>query len=168
MPDLLVKLYELPDVEEARRRLEARHGVVVRRALPPERREVVRWVARVFGDQWASEVEVAFGRTPPACVIAVRDQEILGFSVYDTTFRGFLGPIGTAPEARGMGIGRVVLLVALRELWHLGYAYAIVGAAGPVEFFQRVAGAQEIPESTPGPYRGILRPRRLGEEPSTA
>ncbi len=162
MPDLLVKLYELEPCEPARRALREQTGIEVRRALPPERRRVVAWVERVFGDQWASEVEVAFGRTPPACVIAVRENEILGFSVYDTTFRGFLGPIGTAPEVRGQGVGRVVLLCALWELWHLGYAYAIVGAAGPVAFFERVAGATVIPGSVPGPYRGLLRP----EEPT--
>ncbi len=165
MPDLLVKLYALPDCEAARRDLEVQHGIVVRRALPPERRSVVRWVERLFGDQWASEVEVAFGRTPPACVIAVRDQEILGFAVYDVTFRGFLGPIGTDPRVRGQGVGRVVLLCALRELWHLGFAYAIVGAAGPVDFFRRVAGAEVIPDSEPGPYRGILRPGSGGMAP---
>ncbi len=166
MPDLLVKLYTLPSCEEPRQRLAARWGIEVRRAIPPERREVVRWVEQVFGDQWASEVEVAFGRTPPACVIAVKDQEIVGFSVYDTTFRGFLGPIGVDPRVRGQGVGRVLLLCALWELWHLGFAYAVIGAAGPVEFFHRVAGAEIIPGSAPGPYRGILRRRSRGDPPT--
>jgi len=38
-----------------------------------------------------------------------------------------------------------------------GYFYAVIGGVGPKEFYARTVGAVEIPDSTPGPYRGLLR-----------
>jgi nicotinamide mononucleotide (NMN) deamidase PncC len=38
-----------------------------------------------------------------------------------------------------------------------GYAYAIVGGAGPKEFYKKTVGAVEIEDSTPGIYQGMLR-----------
>ena len=34
----------------------------------------------------------------------------------------------------------------------VGYAYAIIGGAGTMEFYQRVVDVIEIPGSTPGIY----------------
>ena len=46
----------------------------------------------------------------------------------------------------------------------MGYAYAIIGGAGPVEFYQRECGAKLIPDSVPGVYADPLKkkiePRR--------
>ncbi len=37
-----------------------------------------------------------------------------------------------------------------------GYAYAIIGGAGPTEFYTKAVGAVAIEGSTPGIYRGVL------------
>jgi hypothetical protein len=37
-----------------------------------------------------------------------------------------------------------------------GYAYAIIGWAGPVAFFQKTVGATVIADSEPGSFRGML------------
>ena len=73
------------------------------------------------------------------------------------TFRNFIGPIGVAQEVRGQGVGRGLILSVLNELFLSGYAYAIVGDAGLPVFFQKAAGAVEIPDSSPGSY-----PARIG------
>jgi hypothetical protein len=39
----------------------------------------------------------------------------------------------------------------------MGYGYAIAGHVGAPEFFKRVAGAIEIPDSTPGIYANLLK-----------
>jgi hypothetical protein len=39
-----------------------------------------------------------------------------------------------------------------------GYGYAIVGHAGPTEFYRKTVGAIDIADSTPGVYKGMLRP----------
>jgi hypothetical protein len=38
-----------------------------------------------------------------------------------------------------------------------GYGYAIIGAVGPIEFYQKVVGATVIEDSTPSVYGGMLR-----------
>jgi len=151
MPDLLVKLYELPDGAAAVARA-AQAGVAVRRANSWEKRVVVDFVERAFTPAWAAECEVAFGSVPPRCFVAVRDGGVLGFACHDTTRRNFFGPAGVAPAEQGKGIGAALTLAALATMREAGYAYAIVGGAGPEAFYARVCGAVAITGSTPGIY----------------
>lgn len=156
MPDMLVKLYTLPDLEPVIAQQRAA-GVVVRRALPPEKHVIVQWVRREFGDIWASETDVSFARSPVGCFIAVAGQQMLGFACYETTCKDYFGPTGVSEAARGRGIGKALLLAALHALRAEGYAYAIIGAVGPAEFYSKVVGATLIPDSTPGILGGMLR-----------
>jgi GNAT superfamily N-acetyltransferase len=150
MPDLLVKLYELPDAAAAVARA-ARAGVAVRRANAWERRVVVGFVERAFG-AWTAECEVAFGSVPAHCFIAMRGSEVVGFACHDVSRRNFFGPAGVVEDVRGKGVGAALTLVALAAMREAGYAYAIVGGAGPEAFYARVCGATVIAGSTPGIY----------------
>jgi len=38
----------------------------------------------------------------------------------------------------------------------MGYGYAIIGGAGPLEYYKKVAQAEVIEGSVPGIYKGIL------------
>lgn len=154
MIDMLVRLYDLPDTAELYRNI-AGSGVTLRRARAFEKHTVADF-ARGFSEKWASEVEVALARQPVTCFIATRDKQILGFSCYDTTARGFFGPTGVAEQARGLGIGKALLFLALEGLRDLGHAYAIIGGVGPREFYQKNCGAIEIPGSDPGIYADLL------------
>jgi len=156
MPDMLVKLYELPQSESARQ-YEERTGIVIRRAIGPEKRIVASWVEQKFNAHWASECEAAFARQPVSCIIAVKDGQLLGFACYDATVRGFFGPTGVDESERGQGVGRMLFLQTLEYMRSDGYAYAIIGGAGPTAFYEKTAGAQIIPGSEPGIYRGMLR-----------
>lgn len=155
MPDLLVKLYELPDAGPPLRALAAQ-GVVVRRALACEKRRIAAWVLEAFGEGWAGECDVALCNRPPSCFVAVESGRILGFACHDSACRNFFGPLGVAESARRRGIGAALLLCALQAMAADGYAYAIIGGAGSTEFYARTAGAVEIPGSTPGIYRDRL------------
>ena len=158
MTDLIVRLYAL-DAAQGPAAVKALgdRGIVIRRALAPERRPLVGWVAGQFGDGWAGEAEVAFSRTPTTCLVALRGQEPLGFACFDVTALGFFGPTGVAAEARGIGIGAALLRAALSAMREAGYAYAVIGGVGPVDFYARTVGAVPIPDSTPGLYAGLLR-----------
>lgn len=148
MSDLLVRLYDL------------RAGAAdsrVRRAFAAEKHLVTSWVRENFGAGWASECDLSFARQPIACFVASDERELLGFACYDATARGFFGPTGVREDHRREGIGRALLFAALHDMAAQGYAYAIVGAAGAVEFYQKELGAMAIPESAPGFYRGMLR-----------
>jgi GNAT superfamily N-acetyltransferase len=155
MPDLLVKLYELPDASDCLRSLREQ-DTLVRPAMAYEKSRVVDWVRAAFGDAWASECDVAFGNRPIACFIATVEGSIAGFACYDSTCRGFFGPVGVAADRRGRGIGKALLLACLDTMRTLGYGYAIVGGAGDVEFYRRAVGATPIEGSSPGIYRDRL------------
>lgn len=156
MPDMLVKLYALPEpnAEFARLRVD---GVDVRRALAPEKFLVVGWVREQFNQYWAGECEVAFAHTPVGCFVAIHDHRLLGFACYDATLKGFFGPTAVAPDARGRGIGKALLLASLQAMHAAGYGYAIIGAVGPAEFYAKAVGATLIDGSAPGIYAGMLR-----------
>ena len=104
MPDMLVKLYELPDVTPFMTR-QADAGITIRRAIPPEKHLVVGWVRRTFGEMWASETEVAFSNHPVSCYIAVENEQMIGFGCHDATYKGFFGPTGVDETKRGRGTG---------------------------------------------------------------
>ena len=152
--DMLVKLYDLPDLQAALSRVGLRR-VSIRRALPPEKHIVSDWVQAHFGSAWGSECDVAFARVPVSCFLAVRDGDILGFACYEATCRNFFGPTGV--HERGVGIGTALLLACLHSMRAEGYAYAIVGGVGPAEFYSKAVGAVLIEGSTPGIYDGLLR-----------
>jgi GNAT superfamily N-acetyltransferase len=154
MIDMLVRLYDLADSSELYGQIAA-GGVVLRRARAFEKHTVADF-ARTFSEKWASEVEVAATRQPVSCFIATRDRRILGFSCYDTTHRGFFGPTGVVEDARGLGLGKALLMKALEGLRDLGHAYAIIGGVGPREFYEKNCGAIEIPGSDPGTYVDLL------------
>ncbi len=156
MPDMLVKLYTLPLLEPALAQQEAQ-GITIRRGLPPEKHIVTRWVRQHFSELWASETDVAFGHQPPTCFVAVENQQLIGFACHDATSRNFFGPTGVSEAARGRGVGRALLLVCLHAMHAQGYGYAIIGAAGPTDFYTRCVGAIPIEDSSPGVYRGLLR-----------
>jgi GNAT superfamily N-acetyltransferase len=153
--DMLVKLYDLPASQEASSRLAAA-GVSVRRALPPEKHKVLDWVRSTFSAAWASEADVAFGRQPVSCFLAIQGKSLLGFACHDATCRNFFGPTGVDAGARGRGIGAGLLLACLEDMRHLGFAYAIIGGVGPAEFYAKTVGAIPIAGSEPGIYRGLL------------
>jgi len=152
MADLLVKLYQLPPLPPFVARLAAA-GVTVRRAMAYEKKPVIDWVLAQFGSQWASECDISFSRQPPACMIAIESNSLLGFACYESSWRNFFGPTGVISSRRGQGIGKTLLLSALHSMAEMGYAYAVIGAAGDQsEFYKNTVNAQLIDDSSPGSY----------------
>ena len=155
MSDLLVRLYDLPHFDAEAKVAEA--GIVVRRALAPERPVILDWIGAHFYDPWVGEAALALSVLPVTCWIAVRGPDLLGFACHDTAAKGFFGPTGVVESARGQGIGEALLIATLRGMREAGYAYAVIGDPGPVGFYTRRLDALEIPKSSPGIYRGMLR-----------
>jgi len=157
MPDMLVSLLNIPDDREDVERLE-QEGINIRRVQPFEITILRRFVQNEFSILWADEVMNAFCHHPPTCIIATHEKKIVGFGAYECTRRDFFGPTGVKKEYRGRGIGKAIFLACLRGLYEMGYAYAIIGGAGPTDFYTRCAGAVVIPGSVPGVYVDMLEP----------
>jgi GNAT superfamily N-acetyltransferase len=157
LPDLLVRLYDLPHFE-AEEKVKAA-GITVRRAMAPERDVVLDWFMGEddFPKLWRGEIALGLSQLPSTTLIAARGQELLGFACYDTSAKGFFGPTGVTVPARGQGIGEALLIATLKAMRDAGYGYAVIGDPGPVEFYRKRLDALEIPKSKPGVYAGMLR-----------
>jgi Acetyltransferase (GNAT) family len=155
MSDMLVKLYDLPEVASLTKKLHEQ-GVVIRTARAYEKHLVVEWVRGVFGNGWASECDVAFSNHPVSCFIATEKGRITGFACYDSTCKNFFGPTGVSESKRGLGIGKALFLTCLHAMAADGYAYAVIGAPGPIEFYAKTVGATIIEGSSPGIYHDGL------------
>lgn len=158
MADMLVKLYDLQEVGSDRKSF-LKDNIEIVRAMPSDKNKVVRWVRDNFGESWACECDVAFSNHPVSCFVAVENKEnIVGFACYEATCKDFFGPTGVLESHRGKGIGRVLLLNALRAMKEMGYAYAIIGGAAEsaVDFYEKTVNALIIEGSTPGIYKNSI------------
>lgn len=152
MPDMLVRLYALPDPSTEVRALQEA-GIVCRRAETFERSAVVRFVGNRW-PHWRDEADAGFARVPATLYIAVADGTVAGFACYNVTRPNFFGPTAVARPYRNRGIGRALLLQCLEALRAEGYAYAIIGGVGPAAFYERAVGATLIEGSEAGIYGG--------------
>lgn len=158
MADLLVNLYQMEkrfDEEELKKR-----GIIIKRALIPDKNKVLDFVRKNYGDGWANECEYSLFNTPISCFIAVKDKEVVGFACYDATARGFFGPIGISPDLKGGGIGQALLYHTLEAMKEAGYGYGIIGWVGnAIGFYEKCLNVYAIPESEPdqGIYRRLIQ-----------
>lgn len=113
---------------------------------------VLAWIDACFGGWWSSEAYAAH------TIVASRGGAPVGFAAFDPgglRFRwlrglarepdvGVFGPIGVAPQARGGGLGRALLLRALSGLRDRGYRRALIPAVGEgvAPFYATAAGAR--------------------------
>lgn len=158
MPDMLVPLLKLPPLAPV---LDAmrEEGIVIRRALPFEAAPVRTFVETHFSVTWSDEIIGGYANKPSSVFIALREGQVVGFGAYECTQRNFFGPTGVAESERGRGIGKALLLACLWGMRDMGYAYGIIGGAGPVDFYARTVGATVIPDSVPGIYADPIRRR---------
>lgn len=160
MPDMLVRLYSLPDPAPYEART-AGSAILVRRLEAWDRAALRAFVNRHFGDNWASEADFAFANGHPITgFVAIEAGAIAGFAVYESSRRGFFGPTGVREDLRGNGAGASLLFRCLESMREMGYAYAIIGGVGPAAFYEKVAGATIIEGSDASIYAQLYREMR--------
>ena len=158
MQDMLVNLLDLPDPRPLLDRL-AGEGIVIRRALAPDRKLICDFVAKTFGEPAVGEAEACFARQPVTLFVATDHDRLIGFACCEATAPDFFGPTAVLEEYRGRSVGKALLLYTLRVMWdQLGYVYAVIGGVGPAPFYEKCVGATLIPGGTPGIYRDFLTP----------
>ena len=164
MQDMLVNLLELPDSHPLMDEL-AQEGIVIRRALAPDKKLICEFVERTFGLPAVGEAEACFAHQPITLYVATDHDQLIGFACYEATALNFFGPTAVLNEYRGRNVGKALLfrsLEAMRD--QLGYVYAIIGGVGPAPFYEKCVGATLIPNSTPGIYRDFLTPLQKKED----
>ena len=146
LPDMIVRLKDLPDPRPIERRL-AKEGYAVQRATVRHRPGLADFIEKHFSERWALETAVTFSRQPISMFVALVGEEIAGFAAYDCAYRSYFGPTGVREELRGKGIGTVLLLRTLEDMAAQAYKWAIIGEVEPVAFYEQVCGAVVIPGS---------------------
>lgn len=147
----IMHLPSLPDLPD---------GVVLKRAMGLDRQKILQYIRDHFSEDWINEAGTTLASCPSRCVVAVKDEQIIGFACWDTTAKGFFGPIGVSENCRGSGIGSALLLRTLAYMRDDGYAYAIIGwVADARPFYEKVVNAVYIPGGTPNnsAYSQLIR-----------
>ena len=128
--DMLVNLYELPEVGTVRD-----ESIKVHRILPPDAYKLKEFIRKNFSEEWVGEAEAALSRPNPTCFIAMKNQEVIGFACFDATAPGMFGPTGVRKDIRGLNVGKVLLLKTLYAMKDFGYGYAIIGGVDSARGF---------------------------------
>ncbi len=118
-------------------------GIEVRRARREDGERLDRYFADNFGADWRYEAHLAMQVSPPALHLAIAGGEIIAFSAHSTQNRewGFFGPMGTSPAARGRGLGRLLLIHCLNDLYDAGHRSSVIPWVGPIGFYADAVGA---------------------------
>lgn len=160
MQDMLVRLLDLPDCSKDERHLLESENIIIKRPIAPEKSIITNWVTSNFSANWGDEIDVAFASLPVNCFVAQREQSILGFACFECTSKNFFGPTGVLASERGKNIGKILLIKSLNALKEIGYAYAVIGGVGPVEYYQKVVNARVIEQSEKSIYQNLLKHRK--------
>lgn len=139
--DMIVSLkdYEFPTISTS--------NINCRKAEQNDAAWLKSFVENEFGNRWISSVENGFSQENIPVFITIEDNQITGFACFDVVRnkKGLFGPMGTSLSNRVQGIGYTLLHYCLREMKEKGYEYAIIGQAGPLEFYEKACNAFIIP-----------------------
>ncbi|MBI4578773.1 MAG: GNAT family N-acetyltransferase, partial [Planctomycetes bacterium] len=113
--------------------------IEIRRAADADSPAFERFFGKYFGEDWLAECGLAMQCRPPAVHLALRGGEVIAFSAHSSMNRewGNFGPMGTADDARGLGLGRVLLHRCMADLKAAGHATAVIPWIGPYPFYCR-------------------------------
>ncbi|RYI26997.1 GNAT family N-acetyltransferase [Bacillus infantis] len=120
----------------------------VRRAGKKNREMLAEFTEDNFSAEWAQTAEAGMKQEEPPVYIAFSgDGELIGFAAFDSYKgkKGYFGPMGVAKGIREKGTGSALLHACLMNMKEIGYEYAIIGGAGPIEFYEKVCRAVVIP-----------------------
>ncbi|MFD2923188.1 GNAT family N-acetyltransferase [Halobacillus naozhouensis] len=123
---------------------------VVRKVKHNDFDELVKYVEQNYSYEWSKTIKDGFKSRNPSIYIALNNKEgIIGFAAFDVfkNKKCYFGPMGVSESNRTDGIGYSLLHHCLRDMKEIGYEYAIIGGAGPIEFYEKACNAVVIPSS---------------------
>lgn len=141
--NMIVDLLKLDGDTEAEEKSLEYVGIEIVRPSQDDLQEVLDFVK---GDWllWENEVRMAFADNPPSIHVARMDGQIKAFSAHNANNKGtgWFGPMGTHPDLRGKGIGRVLLKRCLNDIREMGHKTAIIPWVDPIAFYSHYAEAR--------------------------
>lgn len=141
--DMIVSLkeYSLPTLPVSK--------ITFRKAKQSDAVCLKNFIEKDFGNGWLNSIENGFDQEDIPIFIALEGQRIIGFACFNVVRRkkGVFGPMGTSLSNRIQGIGYTLLHYCLSEMKEIGYEYAVIGEAGPIEFYEKTCNAVVIPKS---------------------
>lgn len=141
--DMIVNLKDLPEIKIS-------DSIKIKRAFVGDKEAILSFIDKNFQKTWVCEAEHALMADVSKCFIATENGEILGFACYDSSAKGFFGPIGILKERRGEQIGQALLVRTLEAMKEYGYWYAIIGWVSDAEsFYRKTVGAEFIKGGNP-------------------
>jgi GNAT superfamily N-acetyltransferase len=125
----------------ARERALAERGFLVRRAERADGEELQRLCESNGHDGWAIEVAMALEKDTPALFVAERAGAIAAFAAHSVAGPHHFGPMLTASDLRGLGLGSVLLKRCFQDWQRAGVTRCEIVWAGPIAFYARAVGA---------------------------
>ncbi|WP_010099075.1 GNAT family N-acetyltransferase [Ornithinibacillus scapharcae] len=120
----------------------------IRKVTLKDKDGLIQFVRENFSPDWAKTISAAFLLHEPSIFVALDERgNYIGFAAYDIyqNKRGYFGPMGVLPDNRISGVGYSLLHHCLCEMKEIGYEYAVIGGAGPIEFYEKACHAVVIP-----------------------
>jgi GNAT superfamily N-acetyltransferase len=129
-----------PDTEAAESRLRS-EGIEVRPARAGDDGPMQESLRTTWRPTWITELTAALRRTDSGLEIAVQDTRYVGFCAHGLNRPHEVGPAGTTPDRRRLGIGAVLLKRCLASQRDRGLTAAELVWAGPLSYFSRTLDA---------------------------
>jgi mycothiol synthase len=123
------------------------HGIRVRRAVPEDEAAIARLCQAHGHEDWAIDMGMALQETPITVFVAesvsAADTQgsIRAFATHSVAGPVQFGPMLTAADLRGQGIGTVLLKRSLQDWEQAGVSRCEIVWAGPISFYARSVGA---------------------------
>lgn len=141
--DMIAGLTNLPGIEIS-------DNIKIKRAFVGDKEAILDFVADNFRKNWVYETEHSLMQEISKCFIATENGKIVGFACFDSSAKGFFGPIGVAESHRGKNIGKALLIRTFQAMREYGYGYAIIGWVSDAEmFYRKTVNAEYIKGGNP-------------------
>jgi mycothiol synthase len=116
-------------------------GIDIRRASPADDGPLQESLGSTWQESWITEIVAALRSSQAGLYLAVQDGRYIGFCAYGLNREHEVGPVGTSPDRRRLGIGGVLLKRCLADQRDRGVTVAELVWAGPLSYFSRTLNA---------------------------
>jgi hypothetical protein len=122
--------------------VQKKYNITIRRAVKEDKEKILGLIKNDF-PVWEPEIKIAFQKETNPLHIAVLNDRVIAFSNHscNNTGKAWFGPMGTTEEARGKGLGEILLKRCLKDLQQEGHGQAVIPWVGPIGFYFQKCGA---------------------------